>query len=52
MEIFSKKVSQIVSILIIHKIIEYKLNSRQIVEYKFNTKNALDLLKYPRYIFY
>ena len=43
-----KLVAQLLSILIIHNIVDYKLNSRQIVEYKFNTKSAINFIKTAR----
>lgn len=45
-----RRVSQILSILITHHLVEYKLNQKQIVEYSFNTTNAIERLKTPRSI--
>jgi hypothetical protein len=44
-------VSQLLSTLITHDLLKYKLNSRSIVEYSFSTKNTLLRLKFPRIIF-
>lgn len=44
------KVAQSLSVLIIHNLVDYKLNSKQIIEYKLITKNVLNFLKYPLYI--
>lgn len=45
-----KLTAQILSILIKHHLVEYKLNQRQIVEYKFLVHNALNRLKLARTI--
>ena len=44
--------SQIISILITHNLVDYKLNTKQIVEYKMNIRNTINTLKYPKYIGY
>ena len=44
-----KLTSQILTNLINHHIIEYKLNSKQIIEYKFLVSNALNRLRLARY---
>ena len=43
-----KIVSQVFSILIIHNIVEYRVNARKIVEYRVNVKNTLNILKTTR----
>lgn len=43
-----KKLSHVLSILITHYLVEFKLNTKQIVEYRFNTINAIDRLKTAR----
>lgn len=45
-----KQVAQILSVLVIHNFIEYRLNSKQLIEYKLLIRNVLNLLKYPLYI--
>ena len=40
-----KLISQALSILLIHNIVEYSINSKKIIEYKFCTQAALCLLK-------
>jgi hypothetical protein len=42
------KVSQILSILIVHRLVTFKINSRDVVEYYFNTKSTLFRLRHPQ----
>ncbi|CAF0854545.1 unnamed protein product [Brachionus calyciflorus] len=50
LNIDKKQLAQILSILSLHDIVEFKLNSKNLVEYKFCTKNTLNLLTIPRNI--
>lgn len=43
-----KLISQTLTILLLHNIVEYSLNSKKILEYKFCTQAALNLLKLSR----
>ena len=45
-----KTVSQCLSALAIHNLVEYKLNSKQLIEYKVASKNVLNMIKYPLYV--
>lgn len=51
LDLSEKLVAQILSILIDQDLVQYKLNARNFVEYGFDTKNTLNRLKYPRYIY-
>lgn len=50
LDIDRKVISQTLTVLLIHNLIEYSINSKKIIEYKFCTQAVLNLLKRTRNI--